>query len=92
MNVIFKPDYEEIPPTTLYYRDIQCFVWDAYCHGYHREVGEQTSGWSGPLKDVLGEDYTVWMKKITYVSTNRGMTVGVEVEVKRSLYLLQITY
>ena len=63
-NVHFVPNYKEIPSTTLPDRNIQCFVWDAYSNGYHRKAGQRTSGWSGPLKDVLGEEYTVWMRKL----------------------------
>ncbi|KLO06449.1 hypothetical protein SCHPADRAFT_933065 [Schizopora paradoxa] len=57
MKVNFKPNYEELPSTNLPDSDIQCYVWDAYCNGCYREVGQQT--WEyGPLKDVHGEGVT----------------------------------
>ena len=89
-NVIFVPDYEEIPSTTLPDRNIQCFVWDAYSNGYHQEVGQQT--WNGPLKNVLGEEYTIWMKKITYLCDGWNMMIDVEVEVRGTQYILRIYY
>ena len=94
-NVSLAPDFQThftppFEPIDTAPKVMQSAIWDVYCAGQHWQNGQPSQA---PLKNVLGENVKIMVKKVTFSYSGRGNVVlSAEIEIGGSHHSVFLEY